>query len=98
MELNDGVYLVLSGPSFETPAEIRMMRNLGADMVGMSTIPEVIMANSLNVRVLGLSMMTNMAAGMTGEPLTHEEVFETTQRAAEQFKILVGAVIARMAQ
>ena len=96
MELEEGVYLVLSGPSFETPAEIRMMRNLGADMVGMSTIPEVIMANSLNVRVLGLSMMTNMAAGMTGQPLTHEEVFETTQRAAEQFKILVGGVIEKI--
>ena len=98
MELQEGVYLVLSGPSFETPAEIRMMRNMGADMVGMSTIPEVIMANSLNVRVLGLSMMTNMAAGMTGEPLTHEEVFETTQKAAERFRILVGGVIERMAQ
>jgi purine-nucleoside phosphorylase len=96
MELNEGVYLVLSGPSFETPAEIRMMRNLGADMVGMSTIPEVIMANSLNIRVLGLSMMTNMAAGMTGEPLTHQEVFETTQKAAERFKILVGGIIEKM--
>jgi purine-nucleoside phosphorylase len=96
MGLNDGVYLVLSGPSFETPAEIRMMRSLGADMVGMSTIPEVIMANSLDVRVLGLSMMTNMAAGITGERLTHEEVFETTQRAAEKFKILVGGIIEKM--
>jgi purine-nucleoside phosphorylase len=96
MELQEGVYLVLSGPSFETPAEIRMMRILGADMVGMSTIPEVIMANSLNIRVLGLSMMTNMAAGITGEPLTHQEVFETTQRAAERFKIFVGGIIEKM--
>ena len=92
----EGVYLAVSGPSFETPAEIRMMRVLGADMVGMSTIPEVIMANSLKIRVLGLSMMTNMAAGITGEPLTHQEVIETTQSAAERFKTLVGGIIKRM--
>lgn len=96
LELKEGVYLVLSGPSFETPAEIRMMRNLGADMVGMSTIPEVIMANSLKIRVLGLSMMTNMAAGITGEPLTSEEVIETADKAAERFKRLVGGIIEKM--
>jgi len=98
LELKEGVYLVLSGPSFETPAEIRMMRKLGADMVGMSTIPEVIMANSLKIRVLGLSMMTNMAAGITGEPLTPEEVIETADKAAERFKRLVGGIIGRLAQ
>lgn len=98
MELKEGIYIGLSGPSFETPAEIRMLGNLGADMVGMSTVPEVIMANSLKIKVLGLSMMTNMAAGITGEPLSYQEVFETTEKAAERFKRLVGGVIKTMAQ
>jgi purine-nucleoside phosphorylase len=95
--IQEGVYLVLNGPSYETPAEIRLARNLGADMVGMSTIPETIMANSLGIKVMGLSMITNMAAGMTGEPLTHEEVIETSQKGAEAFKRLVKGIIEQLA-
>ena len=96
IKLKEGVYLVLSGPSYESPAEIRMMRHMGADIVGMSTIPEVIMANSLGIKVLGLSMVTNMAAGITGKPLTHDEVIETTQKGADQFKRLVSGIIERI--
>ena len=95
-KLQEGVYLVLSGPSFESPAEIRMMRIMGADLVGMSTIPEVIMANRLGMKVLGLSMVTNMAAGITGRPLTHTEVIETTRKGANQFKRLVRGIVDRL--
>ena len=96
LRLEEGVYLVLSGPSFESPAEIRMMRIMGADLVGMSTIPEVIMANRLGMKVLGLSMVTNMAAGITGRPLTHTEVIETTRKVANQFKGLVRGIVERL--
>jgi len=96
LKLNEGVYLVLSGPSFESPAEIRMMRIMGADLVGMSTIPEVIMANKLGMKVLGLSMVTNMAAGITGRPLTHREVIQATRKAADKFKRLVRGVVERL--
>ena len=96
IKLQEGVYLVLNGPSYETPAEIRLAKNLGADMVGMSTIPETIMANSLGIRVMGLSMITNMAAGITGEPLTHEEVIETSKKGAEEFKRLIKGIITRL--
>jgi len=96
LKLEEGVYLVLSGPSFESPAEIRMMRIMGADLVGMSTIPEVIMANRLGMKVLGLSMVTNMAAGITGRPLTHTEVIEATQKGADKFKRLVRGVVERL--
>lgn len=96
IRLKDGVYLVLNGPSYETPAEIRLAKNLGADMVGMSTIPETIMANSLGVNVMGLSMITNMAAGITGEPLTHEEVIETSRKGAEAFKTLIRGIVQRL--
>ena len=97
MDLQEGVYLAVTGPCYETPAEIRSFRNLGADTVGMSTIPEVIMANSLGVRALGLSMVTNMAAGITGIPLSHEEVLETTTRAADTFKNLVRGIVGKLA-
>ena len=97
MELQEGVYLAVTGPCYETPAEIIAFRNLGADTVGMSTIPEVIMANSLGVRALGLSMVTNMAAGITGIPLSHEEVLETTTRAADKFKSLVRGIVGKLA-
>jgi len=93
MKLREGVYLALPGPSYETPAEIRMLRSMGADIVGMSTVPEVIIANSLGIRVLGLSMITNMAAGITGMPLSHKEIIETAENAADEFKGLVGAII-----
>ncbi len=93
MEIKEGVYLAMSGPSYETPAEIRMARKIGADIVGMSTVPEVIVANSLGIKVLGLSMTTNMAAGITGSPLSHEEVIKTTQMAQEKFKIFIRKLL-----
>ena len=96
LKLDEGVYLVLSGPSFESPAEIRMMRIIGADLVGMSTIPEVIMANKLGMKVLGMSMVTNMAAGITGRPLTHTEVIEATRKGADKFKRLVRGIVERL--
>ena len=96
LKLEEGVYLVLSGPSFESPAEIKMMRIIGADLVGMSTIPEAIMANRLGMKMLGLSMVTNMAAGITGRPLTHTEVIEATRKAAKQFKGLVCGIVERL--
>ncbi len=73
----EGVYLAVSGPSFETPAEIRAFRTLGADLVGMSTVPETIVARHMGIEVLGISCVTNKAAGMSDRPLSHEEVFET---------------------
>ena len=96
IQAHEGIYLVLGGPSYETPAEIKMLRILGADLVGMSTVPEVIMANSLGMRVLGLSMATNMAAGITGQPLTHEEVIEISNKAAEKFIRLISGIIEKM--
>jgi purine-nucleoside phosphorylase len=93
MKIREGVYLAMSGPSYETPAEINMARTLGADMIGMSTVPEVIVANGENMKVLGLSMVTNMAAGITGEPLSHEEVIETTQMAQTKFKKFINKIV-----
>jgi purine-nucleoside phosphorylase len=83
--LNEGVYAALLGPTFETPAEIRMLRQNGADMVGMSTVPEAIAANYLGLKVLGISCITNMAAGILDQPLSHEEVVETGHRVASDF-------------
>ena len=88
-----GVYLAVLGPSYETPAEIRMFRKLGGDAVGMSTIPEVIAARALGVRVLGISLITNAAAGATGEPLSHAEVIEAGREASGRFTTLVRGVI-----
>lgn len=93
--LPEGVYMWFSGPSFETPAEIRMARTLGADAVGMSTVPEVILARYHGLRVLGLSIITNLAAGMTGLPLSHEETKrEAAAGAARMRDLLVGLVAA----
>jgi purine-nucleoside phosphorylase len=87
--LEEGVYAALLGPNYETPAEIRMLRNLGADMVGMSTVPEVLSANFLSLKVLGISCITNMAAGVLDQPLDHQEVIDTGKRAAGAFKKLL---------
>jgi purine-nucleoside phosphorylase len=91
--LPSGVYAALSGPAYETPAEIRALRSMGADMVGMSTVPEVITANSLGLKTLGLSMITNMAAGVGAAPLSHEGVIATTQNASSKFTALVTGII-----
>ncbi len=93
IDIKSGVYMANSGPSYETPAEIKMARVLGADIVGMSTVPEVIMANKFNLKVIGLSMITNMAAGITGNALSHEEVIETTNKAKEKFKSVVRELV-----
>jgi purine-nucleoside phosphorylase len=98
VEMSQGVYAALSGPSYETPAEIRYLRVIGADLVGMSTVPEVIAAAHMGMRVLGISCVTNMAAGVTGEALTAEEVFETGARVKNDFIALLKAVIPRIAE
>ena len=87
--LRRGVYCGLSGPSYETPAEIRMIRLLGADAVGMSTVPEAIAARQQEIKVLGISCITNLAAGITDERINHEEVMETGAKVAETFKELL---------
>lgn len=97
MDLQEGVYVGYSGPSYETPAEIRAFRILGGDMVGMSTVPEVITARSLGINVLGLSLITNMAAGVNGETLTHEGVIEKSALAAPKFKALIKGIIKKIA-
>jgi purine-nucleoside phosphorylase len=98
LNLHEGVYLALLGPNYETPAEIHAFRALGADLVGMSTVPEVLAARHSQMRVLGISCVTNMAAGVTGEALTAEEVFETGARVQNDFIALLKAVIPRIAQ
>jgi purine-nucleoside phosphorylase len=96
LALTEGVYCGLLGPSYETPAEVRMLARVGADVVGMSTVPEVIVAHALHMRVLGISCVTNMACGISGAPITHAEVIETTARVAQRFERLVRGVIARL--
>jgi purine-nucleoside phosphorylase len=96
VEMSQGVYAALTGPSYETPAEIRYLRAIGADLVGMSTVPEVIAAAHLGMRVLGISCVTNMAAGILDQPITTEEVLETGERVKADFVALLRAVIPRM--
>lgn len=96
IELRRGIYAALSGPSYETPAEIRMLRLLGADAVGMSTVPEAIVARQMGLRVLGISCITNMAAGMLDDPINHEEVIETGARVRETFSGLLRRVIPKL--
>ncbi|RSM39848.1 purine-nucleoside phosphorylase [Amycolatopsis balhimycina DSM 5908] len=93
--LEEGVYAGLTGPHFETPAEIRMLRTLGADLVGMSTVLEAIAARAAGVEVFGLSLVTNLAAGMTGEPLNHEEVLEAGRAAATRMGSLLRELVTR---
>jgi purine-nucleoside phosphorylase len=94
--LAEGVYCGLLGPSYETPAEVRMLARFGVDVVGMSTVPEVLVASALGMRVLGISCVTNMACGLTTDPITHGEVIETTARAAARFERLVTGVLSRL--
>jgi purine-nucleoside phosphorylase len=93
--LRSGVYACMLGPSYETPAEVRMLRALGADVVGMSTVPEVVAARHMGVRVTGISVVTNLAAGLSRRALSHEEVAETAQRVEERLTALVTAFLAR---
>jgi purine-nucleoside phosphorylase len=93
-----GIYLAVSGPSYETPAEIRAYRAVGADAVGMSTVPEAIALRHAGVRVLGISTITNMAAGILPKPLVHEEVLQTTKRVADRFRRLLVDLVPRVAK
>lgn len=95
--LQEGVYLAVTGPSFETPAEIRAFRALGADAVGMSTVPEAIVARHEGLKVAGISCLCNMAAGMLPEPLTHTEVLEAGAAAAGAFEALIRAFVKNLA-
>lgn len=91
--LREGVYLMMSGPTYETPAEIKMIRTLGGDAVGMSTVPEVIVANHSKIKVIGISCITNMAAGILDQPLSHEEVIETSNKVKKDFILLMNNII-----
>ncbi|MHB8410575.1 MAG: purine-nucleoside phosphorylase [Candidatus Acidiferrales bacterium] len=97
VEIFEGVYAALPGPSYETPAEIRYLRAIGADVVGMSTVPEVIAARHVGIRVLGVSCVTNMAAGILDQPLDHREVLATGERVKGSFIALLRAVLPRIA-
>jgi len=92
--LPEGVYAAFAGPTYETPAEVRMAEAMGADLVGMSTVPEVIAARYLGMEVLGLSMVTNMAAGILEQPLSHDEVVETARRVIPALSELLGGILA----
>jgi purine-nucleoside phosphorylase len=94
--LREGVYAGLLGPTYETPAEVRMLSLLGADAVGMSTVPEVIVARALGMRVLGISCVTNLACGLSLEPITHADVLESGARAAAKFEALVKGVVEKL--
>lgn len=96
IELKRGVYAMYTGPSYETPSEIRAYRTLGADAIGMSTVPEAIVANYSGMRVLGVSCITNMAAGVLDQPLNHEEVIEVSARVRGSFTTLISKVIEEM--
>jgi purine-nucleoside phosphorylase len=96
VKLAEGVYAALTGPSYETPAEIRYLRTIGADLVGMSTVPEVIVANYLGMRVLAISCVTNMAAGVLPQKINHEEVLETGRRVRDTLVRLLKALLPRL--
>src|SRR5678815_2106664 len=96
MTLHDGVYAALLGPSYETPSEIRYLRAIGADLVGMSTVAEVIAARHMGLNVMAISCVTNMASGILDQPINHEEVLETGKREQKQFEALLRAVLPRI--
>lgn len=96
IDLAGGVYAGLSGPTYETPAEVRMLRTLGADAVGMSTVPEVIAANHMGMKVLGVSCITNQAAGLSENKLSHQEVMDTATEARQRFMDLLGGVLGKL--
>ena len=97
IEIRRGIYAALAGPSYETPAEIHMLRACGADAVGMSTVPETIVARQMGIDVLGISCITNMAAGISDEPINHAEVMETGRRVRDTFTKLLRGVISQLA-
>jgi len=96
LPIQHGIYVAVHGPSYETPAEIRAFRTLGADAVGMSTVPEAIVARQMGMEVLGISCITNMAAGVLPQPLHHDEVMETAQRVRAEFSALLEGIIGRL--
>jgi purine-nucleoside phosphorylase len=98
VELRQGLYAMVSGPSYETPAEVRMLGRLGADAVGMSTVPEVVAAVHMGVPVAGISCITNLAAGISDKPLTHEEVAETANRVKPIFSRLLADFLPEVAR
>ncbi|MFA5576049.1 MAG: purine-nucleoside phosphorylase [Tissierellaceae bacterium] len=93
IDLKEGIYMWFSGPTYETPAEVRLARIVGADAVGMSTVPEVIIANHEGIKVLGISTITNMAAGILDKLLSHDEVVETSERVKEKFEKLIVQIL-----
>ncbi|HEX6058880.1 MAG TPA: purine-nucleoside phosphorylase [Gemmatimonadaceae bacterium] len=94
--LQEGVYAGLLGPAYETPAEVRMLERLGADAVGMSTVPETVVARAIGMRVAGVSCITNLACGLSMHPLSHEEVLETTRRVQADFQAVIRGLVARL--
>lgn len=96
LPIQEGVYVGNTGPTYETPAEVRMLRTIGGDAVGMSTVPEVIVARHAEMKVLGISCISNMAAGILDQPLNHEEVIETTEKVKAHFLQYVKAIVAEM--
>jgi purine-nucleoside phosphorylase len=93
IDVKEGTYMMFTGPNYETPAEIRAARILGADAVGMSTVPEVIAATHSGIKVLGISCITNMAAGILDQPLNHQEVIDTAEKVRNKFVKLVKSIV-----